>query len=59
MNKTNIPGGLVVTLVLCCLVGYAIFRGVSLEWDLFFRVSITVVAIAAVTGILAFATNKS
>lgn len=53
MEGRNIPGSLIVTLVLLALVGYAIYRAVDLDWNLFFKVLGGVALVAVITSIMA------
>ena len=52
MNGTNIAGSIVVTLILLCLVGYAVYRGADAEWTLFFKVIGTLGAVGLLASLI-------
>jgi len=61
MGKTNIPGSIIVTLVLLALVGYAVSRVASPDsnWNLFFSLLGSIAVIAIVPSILAIGGDKA
>ena len=59
MQKTNIVGSVVISLVLLALVGYAFSIGLSLEWNFYFKLGGIVLIIAAIIGIAASGGDKT
>jgi hypothetical protein len=59
MMKTNIIGSVIISLMLLALVGYAFSIGLSLEWNLYFKLGAIVIVIAAIISIAASGSDKT
>lgn len=52
MLKTNIPGGILIVLIVLGIIGYAFSLRLSLEWNFYFKMLGLVVIIAAVVSVI-------
>ena len=59
MLKTNILGSVFISLILLALVGYAFSIGLTLEWNLYFKLAGMVLIIAAIIGIASSSGDKT
>ena len=52
MLKTNIPGAIIIALIVLGIIGYAFTLRLSLEWDFYFKILATVALIALVVSLI-------
>jgi len=52
MLKTNIPGAIIIALIVLGIIGYAFTLRLSLEWDFYFKILATVALIALAVSLI-------
>jgi hypothetical protein len=59
MLKTNIIGSIVISIMLLAIIGYALYVGMSINWNLYTKIGAVVLVIAAIIGIASAGGDKT
>jgi hypothetical protein len=59
MLKTNIIGSIVISIILLAIIGYALYVGMSINWNLYTKIGAVVLVIAAIIGIASAGGDKT
>ena len=59
MPKTNVIGSMIISLILLAIVGYALYIGISINWNLYIKIGAVVLIIAAIIGIASAGGDKA
>ncbi|HEX9666536.1 MAG TPA: hypothetical protein VGA95_08285 [Thermodesulfobacteriota bacterium] len=59
MLKTNIIGSTIISIILLAIIGYALYVGMSINWNLYVKIGAVVLVISAIIGIAAAGGDKA
>lgn len=55
MLRKNIPGAIVITAIVLCIIGIGISLKISLDWGFYFKILATVAIIATIISVITHA----
>jgi hypothetical protein len=59
MPKTDVIGSMIISLILLAIIGYALYVGISINWNLYIKIGAVVLVIAAIIGIASAGGDKA
>jgi hypothetical protein len=59
MLKTNVIGSIITSVILLAIIGYALYVGMSINWNLYVKIGAVVLVISAIIGIAAAGGDKA
>jgi hypothetical protein len=59
MLKTNVIGSIITSVILLAIIGYALYVGMSINWNLYIKIGTVVLVISAIIGIAAAGGDKA
>ena len=59
MLKTNVIGSIITSVILLAIIGYALYVGMSINWNLYIKIGTVVLLISAIIGIAAAGGDKA
>jgi len=59
MLKTNVIGSIITSVILLAIIGYALYVGMSINWNLYVKIGTVVLVISAIIAIGAAGGDKA